>query len=69
MKQGKTCRWKGCSNGPLKGSHFCEVHVQVPTGSDLPKWVRDLPFAVGTGMAARVSLHNPVGKSRPELIE
>ena len=48
------CQWKGCKAASIEGSHFCAKHVQTPPSPKLPKWIRELPFAIGTGLAASV---------------
>ncbi len=49
-----TCRWKGCRRVTVVGHPLCTVHLQVPPSPELPKWIRELPFAIGTGIASSV---------------
>jgi hypothetical protein len=38
----------------LEGSLFCDTHVIPPRSPELPKWIRELPFAIGTGLACSI---------------
>jgi hypothetical protein len=48
----RTCRWKSCGKAPVDGSCFCEAHATPPAGGAFPGWIRELPFAIGTGLAS-----------------
>ena len=49
-----TCRWKGCREPRVEGSCFCEAHCTPPPSSAFPGWIRELPFAIRTGLASSV---------------
>jgi hypothetical protein len=53
-KKVTTCRWKGCPNKMVRDSFFCEIHVVPPIKKALPKWVKELPSAIGTGLASSI---------------
>lgn len=49
-----SCRWKGCNGQPIPGSAFCQTHVQPPATPAMPAWIRELSWAVGTGLASSI---------------
>jgi len=50
-KSARMCRWKSCNKPPIDGSLFCQMHSTPPASSAFPNWIRELPFAIGTGLA------------------
>jgi hypothetical protein len=50
-KKPRTCRWKSCNRPPIAGSLLSEVHSTGPASGAFPAWIREVPFAIGTGLA------------------